>query len=81
MIGRYNRPSRNSRRSFIFVPDLPAIHIRGLAHGVECLTLGRVSILGFDLWHDDGNKLYSNIFNNSEGSGISLLFLVASTNF
>jgi hypothetical protein len=33
MIGRYNQPSRNSRRSFIFVPDLPAIHILGLAQG------------------------------------------------
>jgi hypothetical protein len=49
MIGRYNRPSRNSRRNFIFVPFLPAIHIRGLAHGVESLTFGRVSILGFAL--------------------------------
>ncbi|MDR2440275.1 MAG: hypothetical protein LBE12_13025 [Planctomycetaceae bacterium] len=47
MIDRYNRPSRNSRRSFIFAPAFPAIHIRGLAHGVEWLTLGRVSIHGF----------------------------------
>jgi hypothetical protein len=47
MIGRYDRPSRNSRRSFIFVPALPAIHIRALAQGVECLTLGRALIHGF----------------------------------
>jgi hypothetical protein len=65
MIGRYNRPLRNSSRTFIFVPALPTIHILGLAHGVECLTFALVSIrglafaaytlsekiLGVDLWH------------------------------
>jgi hypothetical protein len=45
MIGRYNRPSRNSRRSFIFVPALPAIHIRGVADAIHKLKKNNLSIL------------------------------------
>jgi hypothetical protein len=46
-VGRCSMPSRNSSQTFIFVPALPAIHILGLAHGVECLTFALVSIRGF----------------------------------
>jgi alkylation response protein AidB-like acyl-CoA dehydrogenase len=32
-----------------FVPERSAIHMRGLAQGIECFALGRVSILGLAL--------------------------------
>ena len=46
MIGRCGLPSRNSSRTLTFAPARPAMHIRGLAQGVECFAKGRISIRG-----------------------------------
>ena len=46
MMGRCCLPSRNSNRTLTFVPEHPAMRIRGLAHGVECFASGQVSMRG-----------------------------------